>query len=302
MKISFNYKDIVNDIAGKRTDVKYISEEERHSLQDYLYNMAIDLDTRCRKHGIRLILGGGNLLGAVRHGGFIPWDDDLDFMVSREDYEKIKNIFDDEFQDKYELRCPNSKYPNGNRFMQIYRKGTVLRTPGGGNPVQPQCVYIDIFPLDHIPENRIYRTLKGIHANFLMFVGSCVMSSKYGGSNKQFYKLSPRGALFLRARSVVGKLFSYHSPFYWFDRVDKSVQYKRKTSLVGSAVGTRHYFGIIFPYEKVYPLKEIRFIDYMFYAPADIHYYLREAYGDDYMTPPPVNSRESHFAIEFKPD
>ena len=179
MKNSFNYKKIVNEAESNNPLVRPLSDDERLKLQTCLYNMAVDLDERCRKHGIKLFLVGGSLLGAVRHGGFIPWDDDMDLGASREDYEKLKEIFDEEFSDSYELRCPNSLYPNGNRFMQIYKKGTVLKTAEDPNPFQPENVKMDIFPNDYVPNNPLIRRIKGTYINALMLISSCVMDKKY---------------------------------------------------------------------------------------------------------------------------
>lgn len=68
--MSLNYKKILNEIAKNNKDFHPISEEEKSLLQKCLYEMACDLDERCRKYGLKLFLVGGSLLGAIRHGGF----------------------------------------------------------------------------------------------------------------------------------------------------------------------------------------------------------------------------------------
>ena len=82
-------------------DLKVVSDEELHKLQGTLFEMLEEIDAFCQKNHIAYTLAGGSALGAVRHGGFIPWDDDVDLLMSRSDYEKLKRCFDSQMGNRF---------------------------------------------------------------------------------------------------------------------------------------------------------------------------------------------------------
>ena len=109
------YKTMVND-SLKKSGLKMLEGEELLKLQQAMLVCAQEIHEVCRKHHLKLILQGGSLLGAVRHGGFIPWDDDMDFAMMRKDYEKFKRIFEKELGDKYRMSVPNG---DGQRMSDL---------------------------------------------------------------------------------------------------------------------------------------------------------------------------------------
>lgn len=301
MGAKLNYKLILNSAIKNNKDFYPISEDQKERLKDELYKMACDVDERCKKNDIKIFLTGGSLLGAVRHMDFIPWDDDIDFGTFREDYEKIKKVFEDEFADTYELRCPNSPYPNGNRFMQIFKKNTVLRNIDSDNPLQPHEISIDIFPYDSVPNNRVARKAKGIYANFLMAIASCVMEYQYPNKllRETMCKFNDARCL-LAIRDCIGRIFSFRTAEKWFDGVDTCIASSKKAKCITSATGRFHYFGEIYDTDVFVPLTTLLFREHKFYAPSQYKVYLEGNYGKDYMTPPAENARESHFISEIK--
>lgn len=296
----FNKKKILNQNIREQ-GLRLMTMQEQKDLKKMLLCIAEDIDKVCKKYDLKLFLVGGSLLGAIRHHGFIPWDDDIDFGLIREDYKRLISVFDKELSGNYYLRCPNSKYPNGNRFMQIYRKNTLLETSEGSTPLQPNCIFVDIFPYDYVPNNRLLRVLKGMYCNLLMLIASSVCS--YYFMSKEYTEIlgvSLEGKILNIVERVIGFFFSWRRPERWFDLVDKSIQGRKKSDFITSATGRKHYLGEVFPVDTFFPLKRVLFENLMFYSPQNADEYLKHNYGDAYMTPPPVNKRESHFIKNIK--
>lgn len=107
-----------------------------------------EFDRICRKYGLHYNISFGTLLGAVRHQGFIPWDDDIDVTIPWEDYDKLDEIMKIELdEEKYYFRCPANEENNHLIFKHLERKGTIYTKPGRDKLKQHIGVFIDIFPM-----------------------------------------------------------------------------------------------------------------------------------------------------------
>ena len=111
----------------KKEDIVILDEEELQRYQAELLKIANDVVDVFEKECMEYSLSGGSILGAIRHKGFIPWDDDIDFNISRNSYNRLLQIFDKCLGDRYYLQTPE-KFPElGLMVTQIRKKGTIAR-------------------------------------------------------------------------------------------------------------------------------------------------------------------------------
>lgn len=133
----------------------------------------------CSKHNLKYFLNGGTLLGAVRHGGFIPWDDDIDVMMPREDFEKLLEISQKEFTFPYFFQTPLSDQAYFRAHAQLRNSLTTGCTLEDKNKDINRGVFIDIFILDNIPSNKFLRQLFKYEIIFLRKVYVLTYCRKY---------------------------------------------------------------------------------------------------------------------------
>ena len=173
-KKKFNAKSL---ISTSDVNVQHIiiDEKLRRELQYTILSVYNDIKEVCDKYGLSLFLCGGSALGAVRHQGFIPWDDDMDVSMTRDDYQKFEQIFEKELSNRYILMAPGYKNGSRSRFPKILKKGTLFREIGINAPDEECGIFLDIFILDNVPDNKFWKTLKGYTCNALEFIAGQVL-------------------------------------------------------------------------------------------------------------------------------
>ena len=280
---------------------RHITDEEVKELQVVMLQMVKDVAAVCEKHGICYMSDGGTALGSVRHKGFIPWDDDVDLLMPRDDLNRFTEIFDEELGDKYELVTPNSKgHKVASLITEIYAKNTYKPSIHNLDMDLPQGVMIDIFPIEYAPTNAFVRKIKGTTAMILQYIA--VSSTFYRlyktPKKKAFFYQTKEGKFNYRFRMFIGFLFSFRGYEKWCNTFDRFVRGKKDTGLWCIPTDVGHYFGHLMPKEVFYPPFKGPFEDMEVMLPHDIHAYLVNAYGD-YMWIPPVEQREKHWTAGF---
>lgn len=276
--------------------LKLLTDEQIKKVQKISLEIYKDILAVCEQNHLVVMMGGGSVLGTIRHKGFIPWDDDMDLMMSREDYEKFINLFDTTLSHKYNINI-KSELPGV--ITRIEKKNTIM-TGILSNPQYPQDgIGVDITPIDSVPDNKLIYYIKGILITclFVVITSRRVYALRTSLSQRYFCQTLPMTLVYYM-RLCIGFLsciVPYKKLHYWFD---KFVASSKKTKYVTIASGRKHYFGETLPTEIFFPVKRRMFENVIAYVPNDYDRYLSNLYGN-YMKMPPEDKREHHTVVDF---
>lgn len=276
-----------------------LSDEKIKKLQHELLLMLVDFKSVCDKYQIDYMLCGGTTLGAVRHQGFIPWDDDIDVMMLRGEYNKFKDVFRKEFSDRYELVEPLSDPRYVSKMVKIFKKGTSfveIPTAGVGGP---DMIFIDVFLIENMPAPGLKRFLKTLAYNTAFRAASVCIDYQYPSPPiLEKEKSNPRLKRYYSFRRALGFLFTAFGSIQFYLRIcEKIAAQTEKTDWLGIPSDSG-YSARIYPYELFSEITETLFCGYMMKIPQGYDFYLRHEYGD-YMQIPPPEKREYHVAYKI---
>ncbi len=252
-----------------------------------------EIDRICKKHGIRYFLAGGTLLGAVRHQDIIPWDDDIDVMMLREDFEKFNAVAVQELDKKYFYQSNQTDSWYHSPFPKIRRQNTVFMTHYSERfPKMNQGVFVDIFVHDRTAASRFGQKL---HVFTTLFARSLVFH-KWEGTDMHFY-----GKWKQLCRWMTW--FKNHSSMKRLERIQTRVMTwfrKKNTGYLYDGMG-EHLRRGAFPENYLEYGRMGRLGDREYPIPANAEGYLTFLYGKDYMQmPAPQERKATHPIIKLE--
>ena len=266
-------------------------------LQACLLTILDDVAAVCREEGIVWSLGGGSVLGAVRHRGFIPWDDDLDLNMPRGEWRRFRAAFLARFGEKYAIYEPGEPADYPLAFPRIRLRGTrvVTREDLLAANVEPGA-FVDVFMLENTFDNPLLRRVHGCGSLLLGFCYSC---RKQFHERRLLRRWGLNGGAF-RFKRTVGCLLAVLSLGRWtrlWDRWNRLCRNGR-SRWVTFPVGRRHFFGELALRSELGTTREAVFAGRSVPVPAKSEAYMTRLYGPNYMTPPPEADRERHVVFE----
>lgn len=274
--------------AEKTMSLPHSHEGRLNSIQEIMLAFLLEMDRICKKHNIKWFLGGGTLLGAIRHNGFIPWDDDADIMMLREDYDKFCKIAASELPPSITFQTYENDKNCFYDFTKLRLNGTVFATGFAKNHTQMHNgIAFDIFCHDKTANSKFGQKL---HLALTLFTRALVF-------NKWNNRKADNGS---KLQSVMTNFFKCILPLrfsLWLEiKILKFFKNKKNAKYLYDGMGRNIYNGS-FPIEYLDEVIYVDFEGYKLPVPKEYDKYLTFLYGD-YTELAPLSTRMGCHVIE----
>lgn len=275
----------LSDLVSEKYD---IIADKTNSLYDgklkYIRDMELELlsqvDRICRANNIQYFLSGGTMLGAVRHKGFIPWDDDIDIAMLREDFEKFKQVAKEQLPKKYQYQSYTNKDGYHYFFDKITIKDTYFSTKYSDGFDMLKGISMDIFVFDKTSDKKFFQKL---HYKKLMMLRLLM--------NVRWINKPRKDKSYMLSKLLLPVLRLFSMDFYSkrYDKLLRKYEKKKTTTVLPPA--TDHKWRGVMPKSWFENVTDAQFENVMSYIPTGYDNYLKQWYSDDYMELLPLSQR-----------
>ena len=268
---------------------KTLTLEELRKVQLLELKVLKEIKRVCTKHDIKYFLTGGTLIGAVRHKGFIPWDDDIDIAMMRPDYDRFLEIAPKELGPEFSLLSIQHDPKIGTFFSKVVLNGTTYRNIQQPDNAKNFGFLVDVLPYDTIYDNKL---LAKLYFNWLNFC--VVLYSMKNGYHNGTTKLK-------RFVAEAMKICFFWVPKGWLRKTIINYPYRLNKKETNTRAYLSGRYGIPREMRSAYlfgEYTELPFEDDSFMVLKEYHAFLAELFGD-YMKLPPVEQRVTHQVAEL---
>lgn len=249
-----------------------------------------DIDRVCREYGITYFLDSGTLLGAKRHGGFIPWDDDIDLGMPRDDYERFLEVAPLALGERYCVTSPRTNAHQAALFAKVMLTGTRFETDETQEAGFEQGIFVDIFPYDAVCSNP---------ADAKRQRQRCIMWQSVSYLYHSKHIVVPHGGALGAAERFACRVAhalvrSFVRPARISEGFDRTAMMAHDDAAASHMMASSYAAVEPYPREMLLPAGIIEFEGESFSAPADAAGYLQKQYGPSWSELPPEDQRRNH--------
>ncbi len=288
------------DIFSRCFPELIINNELLRDMQMKLLDALIDIHFVCEKYNLQYFLSGGTLLGAIRHKGFIPWDDDVDIMMPLKDYNKLGEAIIKEFGYKYIVKYQRSDNLDPTACLKIYINNTVYKEILTENWKKPHMLFVDVFAIRTAPTSKLKRKIKGKVFDIALHCAGLKAEYKYPSNTiKEKSKSNKELNKYMKQRKILSCIANLIPMKIWFKLINLILKKEYSNSdLTIIPEGIRYNKELLNKSVYMYSI-DVEFEGHIFKAPIEWKKYLENLYGD-YMQLPPENMRERHVAVQIE--